>query len=84
MKRQERQLLQLEARHSQRLPADLDYRAIPTLSMEAREKLTKVSSDRLFSVHMAGDNKLRCILWQERCSVYTTICRRVCMTKGSI
>ena len=48
VKRQERQLLQLEARHSQRLPADLDYHAIPTLSMEAREKLTKVSSDRLF------------------------------------
>ena len=48
VKRQERQLLQLEARHSQRLPADLDYHAIPTLSMEAREKLAKVSSDRLF------------------------------------
>ena len=43
VRRQERQLLQLEARHSQRLPADLDYHAIPTLSMEAREKLAKVS-----------------------------------------
>ena len=43
VKRQERQLLQLEARHSQRLPADLDYHAITTLSMEAREKLAKVS-----------------------------------------
>lgn len=42
VKRQERQLLQLEARHSQRLPADLDYRAITTLSLEAREKLGKV------------------------------------------
>ena len=42
VKRQERQLLQLEARHSQRLPAELDYSAITTLSLEAREKLAKV------------------------------------------
>ena len=42
VKRQERQLLQLEGKHSQRLPADLDYSAITTLSLEAREKLTKV------------------------------------------
>ncbi len=42
VKRQERQLLQLEGRHAQRLPADLDYSAITTLSLEAREKLTKV------------------------------------------
>ena len=42
VKRQERQLLQLEARHSQRLPAGLDYSAITTISLEAREKLAKV------------------------------------------
>ena len=49
VKRQERQLLQLEGKHSQRLPADLDYSAITTLSLEAREKLTKVPS--LAAIH---------------------------------
>ena len=44
VKRQERQLLQLESRTSQRLPADLDYKAITTLSLESREKLAKVFS----------------------------------------
>ena len=44
VKRQERQLLQLESRSSQRLPADLAYSAINTLSLEAREKLAKVFS----------------------------------------
>lgn len=42
VKRQARQLAQLEARHAQRLPVDLDYSAITTLSLEAREKLGKV------------------------------------------
>lgn len=57
VKRQERQLLQLEARHAQRLPADLDYSAITTLSLEAREKLAKVSSHPLVTlVHIAGNS----------------------------
>lgn len=59
VKRQERQLLQLEARHSQRLPADLDYHAITTLSMEAREKLAKVSLDRVFLFYKVCARSLR-------------------------
>ncbi len=42
LKRQQNQIEQI-SRHSHRqLPADLDYMKIETLSMEAREKLTKV------------------------------------------
>ena len=67
MKRQERQLLQLEARHSQRLPADLDYHAITTLSMEAREKLAKVSLDRVFLRCKVYAHLLTCIQRQQCC-----------------
>ncbi len=42
VRRQERQLAQADARQSIILPADLDYAAISTLRMEAREKLAKV------------------------------------------
>lgn len=42
VKRQQRELLQMEAQHGRRLPADLDYQSIPTLSLESREKLSKV------------------------------------------
>lgn len=44
VRRQERQLAQADARHSVILPPDLDYAAIGTLRMEAREKLAKVHS----------------------------------------
>ena len=67
VKRQERQLLQLEARHSQRLPDDLDYYAITTLSMESREKLAKVSSDRVFLIFKVCAHSLRCIQQQQCC-----------------
>ncbi len=39
---QEKQLAALSAKASKPLPPDLDYRAIATLSLEAREKLSKV------------------------------------------
>ncbi|KAF8064511.1 mnmG [Scenedesmus sp. PABB004] len=39
--RQEKQLAQLAAKAGRKIPADLDYAAIPTLSLEAREKLAK-------------------------------------------
>lgn len=41
IRRQARQLASVAAKHAKRLPVDLDYRGIDTLSMEAREKLSK-------------------------------------------
>lgn len=38
---QAKQLASVAAKHARRLPDDIDYRAIQTLSMEAREKLSK-------------------------------------------
>lgn len=46
VRRQERQLAQADARQSVILPPDLDYAAISTLRMEAREKLAKVPAAR--------------------------------------
>lgn len=43
---QEKQLASLASKASKPLPADLDYSAIATLSMEAREKLGKVGQSR--------------------------------------
>lgn len=40
--RQQQQLLQTAAKHHKPLPLDLEYSTISTLSMEAREKLSKV------------------------------------------
>lgn len=42
IKRQEKQLAVVSAKHSKRIPDDLDYHAITTLSKESREKLTRV------------------------------------------
>ena len=42
VKRQENELLQVEAQHKRKLSTDMDYHSIGTLSMEAREKLAKV------------------------------------------
>lgn len=42
IRRQQAQLDSLSARLSRRLPPGLDYAAISTLSLEAREKLSKV------------------------------------------
>jgi tRNA uridine 5-carboxymethylaminomethyl modification enzyme len=42
IRRQEKQLASVAAKHSKRLPDDLDYDSIKTLSKEAREKLSKV------------------------------------------
>jgi tRNA uridine 5-carboxymethylaminomethyl modification enzyme len=39
--RQEKQLQQLAGKASKKIPADIDYSSISTLSLEAREKLTK-------------------------------------------
>ncbi len=40
--RQEKQLGQMQAKAGKKIPQDMDYSAVSTLSMEAREKLTKV------------------------------------------
>jgi tRNA uridine 5-carboxymethylaminomethyl modification enzyme len=42
IRRQEKQLASVAAKHSRRLADDLDYQSIRTLSKEAREKLSKV------------------------------------------
>ena len=42
VKRQQAELAQMEGQHRRRIPADIDYHLIATLSMEAREKLAKV------------------------------------------
>ncbi|KAG7673037.1 hypothetical protein Ndes2437B_g01148 [Nannochloris sp. 'desiccata'] len=42
IRRQEKQLASVASKHSKRLPDDLDYHSIITLSKEAREKLSKV------------------------------------------
>ena len=42
IKRQTRQLQQTAAKYGKKLSTNMDYMAIKTLSMEAREKLTKV------------------------------------------
>lgn len=42
IKRQTKQLQQTAAKYGKKLSTDMDYMAIKTLSMEAREKLTKV------------------------------------------
>eukprot|EP00879_Flechtneria_rotunda_P017653 GHRR01018505.1.p1 GENE.GHRR01018505.1~~GHRR01018505.1.p1 ORF type:complete len:564 (+),score=172.64 GHRR01018505.1:460-2151(+) len=41
--RQEKQLHQLAAKASKKIPSDIDYHSIPTLSLEGREKLAKFS-----------------------------------------
>ncbi|GAX75540.1 hypothetical protein CEUSTIGMA_g2983.t1 [Chlamydomonas eustigma] len=40
--RQEKQLGQMQSKAGKKIPEDLDYNAVSTLSMEAREKLTKI------------------------------------------
>lgn len=45
IKRQTKQLQQTTAKYGKKLSSDLDYMAIKTISMEAREKLSKVSFD---------------------------------------
>ncbi|PSC67445.1 tRNA uridine 5-carboxymethylaminomethyl modification enzyme [Micractinium conductrix] len=42
IRRQAKQLASVAAKHARRLPDDLDYKVIQTLSMEAREKLAKI------------------------------------------
>ncbi|KAL4435596.1 hypothetical protein ABPG77_002559 [Micractinium sp. CCAP 211/92] len=42
IRRQAKQLASVAAKHARRLPDDIDYRSIQTLSMEAREKLSKI------------------------------------------
>ena len=42
IRRQTKQLQQTTAKYGKKLAADMDYMAIKTISMEAREKLSKV------------------------------------------
>ena len=51
LKQQDRQIERLQKAESQTLPADLDYRGMPGLSMEAQEKLTSI---RPLSIGQAG------------------------------
>ena len=42
LQRQEQQIAQVKRQDGRRLPADLDYQGLTTLSAEAREKLSQV------------------------------------------
>lgn len=46
IRRQAKQLAAVAAKHARRLPDDLDYMGVDTLSMEAREKLAKCAACR--------------------------------------
>lgn len=50
VKRQQTELLQAASQHRKRIPDDLDYKSIQTLSSEAREKLCKVRPKSLFAI----------------------------------
>ncbi len=64
LKRQQNQIDQMSRHHRRNLPQDLDYMAIDTLSMEAREKLNKVKpltlgqASRIGGVNPADINAL--------------------------
>jgi tRNA uridine 5-carboxymethylaminomethyl modification enzyme len=64
LKRQQNQIEQLSRHSNRQLPADLDYMKIETLSMEAREKLTKIKpltigqASRIGGVNPADINAL--------------------------
>lgn len=45
IKRQTKQLQQTTAKYGKKLSSDMDYMAIKTISMEAREKLSKARFD---------------------------------------
>ena len=50
--RQRRMQAQVVSKHSRRLPSELDYNAINTLSKEAREKLSRVCGPNLVAACM--------------------------------
>jgi tRNA uridine 5-carboxymethylaminomethyl modification enzyme len=61
--RQQRQMDAVVGKHARPLPPGLDYSAIRTLSMEAREKLTKVRGARACVCLCVTSCALRCVWW---------------------
>lgn len=54
IRRQELQLRQMQSKMSKKIPKDIDYYAIGTLSLEAREKLTKIQPTDLGQASRIG------------------------------
>jgi tRNA uridine 5-carboxymethylaminomethyl modification enzyme len=81
IRRQEKQLASVASKHSRRIPDDLDYHSIATLSKEAREKLAKVrprdvgQASRIGGVNPADISNLLVHMESKRRGAAATVAR---------